>query len=106
MEKAKSVCDERLDINNLRYYVESLPNNKFVLDNINPEYVFNQENPTDVEIRAMYFFDFLIRSNKSGGQILICSHAEWLYIFLNIIDPNLIENTFNNCEIKIINLQI
>jgi len=107
MEKAHSICDERLEINNLKYYTESfLSNNKYILDNINPDYVFNQENPTDVEIRVMYFFDYLIRSNKSGGQVLICSHAEWLYIFLNIIDPNLIENTFNNCEIKIINLQI
>ena len=102
MEKAVSICDERINKEDLNNYVKNL-NNMYILNNINKDYIFKVEAQEDTQNRVFEFFNYLIKSNKNGGTVLICSHANWLNSFLNMIYPNDV-NTFNNCEVKIIKL--
>jgi broad specificity phosphatase PhoE len=102
IEKTFSICEKRKDKVDLIKFTNSLNNNKYVLNDVYDDYIFQKEYTNSLLIRVIKFFNYIITVHKNGGTILVISHYSWLDSFFNLITGE--NNDFDNCEMKIIKL--
>jgi len=94
------ICNKRSEKHQLKSKLENF-SNKYDFNGVVENYIFHKETEEELNNVISTFRDVLKKYNQNDN-ILIVSHHDWLQRFLkNIFN---IEYSFQNCEVKIVEL--